>query len=283
MSHSLNAVLDHPGHADDIALELERLNAKLDRMTVAIEQLDRRREELEELVADTMPAVNGAITLAIAKLAELEKSETPARLIRAATALTTPEITSLAERSVGALTSARRGKPPSLWQLLRARKEPRVRRGIAAMLEVLRVIGEGGHTQHPAKVIRTSAPAPTKSPAPVHCPAPAAPAVAVHSRPIAGKVVRVDAEGFMVDRDAWSREIGEALAAEVGIAPLTPKHWQVIEFCRQDAAETGASPGMRRITTALGIAPKEMYALFPKGPGILAARVAGLSKPKSCV
>ncbi len=179
MSHSLNMVLDHPGHADDLALELERMNAKLDRMAAAIEQLDRRREELEELVADTMPAVNGAITLAIAKLAELEKSETPARLIRAATALTTPEITSLAERSVGALTSARRGKPPSLWQLLRARKEPRVRRGIAAMLEVLRVIGEGGHTQNPPKVIRTSAPAPTKSAAPAHCPTPSAPPVAL--------------------------------------------------------------------------------------------------------
>jgi tRNA 2-thiouridine synthesizing protein E len=28
---------------------------------------------------------------------------------------------------------------------------------------------------------------------------------------------------------------------------------------------------------------KELYELFPKGPGKLAARIAGLPKPQSCV
>lgn len=97
-----------------------------------------------------------------------------------------------------------------------------------------------------------------------------------------GHTVAVDSEGFLADRESWTREIAETFAKEAGVT-LTPRHWEVLEFCRKDAAETGASPGMRRITQQLQITPKEMYALFPGGPGILAARIAGLSKPKSCV
>ncbi len=78
-------------------------------------------------------------------------------------------------------------------------------------------------------------------------------------------------------------ELAEALAKESGIL-LTPRHWQVINFCREDAAKnSGASPGLRRITQLSGVSMKELYALFPKGPGKLAARIAGLPKPKSCL
>ena len=69
----------------------------------------------------------------------------------------------------------------------------------------------------------------------------------------------------------------------VGIGPLTDRHWQVIEFCRKDAAEQGQPPGLRRISKLSGINMKELYQLFPKGPGKLAARISGLPKPQGCI
>ena len=92
-----------------------------------------------------------------------------------------------------------------------------------------------------------------------------------------------NAEGFMEDSAQWTPEIGERIAAEAGVGPLTDKHWKVITFCREDAAQEGQSPGLRRISKQSGVGMKELYELFPKGPGKLAARIAGLPKPKSCV
>ncbi len=99
---------------------------------------------------------------------------------------------------------------------------------------------------------------------------------------IAGHTIELDANGFMTDAAAWNREIALEMAARVGIE-LTDKHWKVIEFCRKDAKEKGVAPGLRRITKNAGVSMRDMYQLFPKGPGKLAALVSGLPKPKSCV
>ena len=100
---------------------------------------------------------------------------------------------------------------------------------------------------------------------------------------VPGKPIHFDAEGFLSAPGEWNPEIAEALAKEAGIA-LTPQHWKVITFCREDAArQNGLSPGLRRISQLSGVGMKELYALFPRGPGKLAARIAGLPKPKSCL
>lgn len=98
----------------------------------------------------------------------------------------------------------------------------------------------------------------------------------------AGVTVDVDDEGFLTNASQWNSEVGIAIANEVGIA-LTDKHWKVIEFARKDTAAQGVSPGPRRIVSAAGVTMKELYELFPKGPGKLIARVAGVPKPKSCL
>jgi len=95
--------------------------------------------------------------------------------------------------------------------------------------------------------------------------------------------VDINPEGFLLDSSQWTPEVAEAIAKEVGLAPLTERHWKVITFCREDAAREGQSPGLRRIAKLSGVDMKELYQLFPKGPGKLAARVAGLPKPTSCV
>lgn len=99
----------------------------------------------------------------------------------------------------------------------------------------------------------------------------------------AGTAVELTDDGFLIDSSQWTRDIAREIAAETGVGELTDRHWEVIDFCRRDATEQGASPGLRRITQQSGVTMKELYQLFPKGPGKLAARVAGLPKPKGCI
>jgi tRNA 2-thiouridine synthesizing protein E len=100
---------------------------------------------------------------------------------------------------------------------------------------------------------------------------------------IDGKDIHVTDEGFLADAAEWTPAIGESIATQLGIT-LTPEHWKVITYCREDAArQGGAAPGLRRIAQHSGVSMKDLYRLFPQGPGKLAARIAGLPKPKSCI
>ena len=99
----------------------------------------------------------------------------------------------------------------------------------------------------------------------------------------AGAQIDINPEGFLVNASQWTPAVGEALAEEVGIAPLTERHWQVLNFCRDDTETQGQPPGLRRISKLSGVPMKELYQLFPKGPGKLAARIAGLPKPQGCI
>ncbi|MCC7535695.1 MAG: TusE/DsrC/DsvC family sulfur relay protein [Deltaproteobacteria bacterium] len=99
----------------------------------------------------------------------------------------------------------------------------------------------------------------------------------------AGNQLQLTDEGFLVSAADWTPEVAQSLAAEAGIV-LTPEHWTVITYCREDAArQSGQSPGLRRISQYSGVGMKDLYRLFPKGPGKLAARIAGLPKPKACL
>ena len=99
----------------------------------------------------------------------------------------------------------------------------------------------------------------------------------------AGVSVDLNDEGFPVDASQWTPEVARELAHEEGIDNLTDKHWQVLTFCREDAAQQGQPPGLRRISKLSGVNMKDLYQLFPKGPGKLAARIAGLPKPQGCI
>ena len=96
------------------------------------------------------------------------------------------------------------------------------------------------------------------------------------------EIVDINDEGYMTDPNAWTKEIAEALAALEDIA-LTEAHWDVIEFCRQRATESGSAPTLRQITKGSGVSTKELFTLFPKGPAKKVAKISGLGKPEGCV
>jgi tRNA 2-thiouridine synthesizing protein E len=95
--------------------------------------------------------------------------------------------------------------------------------------------------------------------------------------------VAVDPEGFLLDPADWTPELGAQIAAENGIDDLTDRHWQVVEFMRERFLTTGSAPTIRSLGKESGVPVKELYALFPKGPAKLAAKIAGIPKPRGCI
>jgi tRNA 2-thiouridine synthesizing protein E len=100
---------------------------------------------------------------------------------------------------------------------------------------------------------------------------------------LAGREIQIDDEGFMTDPSEWTEELGEVLAKQIGIDTLTDEHWKVLRFLREDLEAQGETPGMRRITSEIGVPTKELFQLFPKKPGKKMAYVAGVPKPKGCI
>ena len=95
--------------------------------------------------------------------------------------------------------------------------------------------------------------------------------------------VALDSEGFMTNPKEWTPEIAAYFAEQEGIAPLTDRHWLVINFVRDEAAKTGEFPSLRAISKRSGVETKELYEIFPKGPAKKIARVSGYTKPKGCI
>jgi tRNA 2-thiouridine synthesizing protein E len=100
---------------------------------------------------------------------------------------------------------------------------------------------------------------------------------------IAGVAVAVDDEGFLTDPEQWTRDMAVELARSQGIDELSPQHWQVIDFMRKEYFEKGSGPTVRVLGKTSGVSVKELYQLFPKGPAKMAAKIAGIPKPRGCV
>ena len=100
---------------------------------------------------------------------------------------------------------------------------------------------------------------------------------------IAGVDVDVNEEGFLTEPTQWNEDVGRAIAAAEGIDDLTDRHWIVINFMRDQYFEKGTGPTVRVLGKTSGVSVKELYQLFPKGPAKVAAKVAGIPKPRGCI
>ena len=98
----------------------------------------------------------------------------------------------------------------------------------------------------------------------------------------AGKSVTVNDEGFFENPDEWNEEMAPEIARTEGIE-LSEQHWRVIKFMRAEYAEKGTGPTVRVLGKTSGVSIKELYQLFPKGPAKVAAKIAGIPKPRGCI
>ena len=100
---------------------------------------------------------------------------------------------------------------------------------------------------------------------------------------VAGINVERNDEGFFTDADQWTEAMAPELARADGIDELTEDHWRVIRFMRTEYFAKGTGPTVRILGKTSGVTVKELYQLFPKGPAKIAARIAGIPKPRGCI
>lgn len=98
---------------------------------------------------------------------------------------------------------------------------------------------------------------------------------------IAGNTVEVNEEGYMTNLEQWNKEIGIELANEVGIS-MTDEHWKVIDYL-QDQYRNEVPLTIRKIGKSGVVDIKTFYALFPNGPLKVSSKIAGITKPVSCI
>lgn len=99
---------------------------------------------------------------------------------------------------------------------------------------------------------------------------------------IAGETIDVNEEGYLNDPDQWTPDVAREIAQVEGIE-LTDKHWDVLEYLREQHAE-GTKLTIRRVgKSGVVDSVKDFYDLFPDGPLKKASKIAGIPKPASCI
>jgi tRNA 2-thiouridine synthesizing protein E len=95
-----------------------------------------------------------------------------------------------------------------------------------------------------------------------------------------------DGHGYLVDLNAWNRDIATELAEEEGVN-LTDESFKLIDFLREEYINNNANqPNERNMVKGLKndwdgkLTTKELYTLFPKGPAKQAGKIAGLPETK---
>jgi dissimilatory sulfite reductase related protein len=95
--------------------------------------------------------------------------------------------------------------------------------------------------------------------------------------------VELNDEGFFVRPEQWSEAMAAELARRDGIDELTDAHWKVLRFVRAEYEAKGTGPTVRVLGKTSGVTVKDLYQLFPTGPAKVAARIAGIPKPRGCI
>lgn len=106
---------------------------------------------------------------------------------------------------------------------------------------------------------------------------------------IADQVIRTTPEGFLVNRSDWSPEVAQALARAHSIS-LRDAHWEIVTLIRQWCDAGNEPPSMRelvgQVRQQLGAEKARsiyLMKLFGPSPAKMAARLAGVPKPKNCL
>lgn len=305
----------------NIATQLEQINLRLSTLSHQVQHLADRQRERDELLDELKPILKEMMKGGTERLAEMEErgyftfareslraldriveayseddvralGDNIVRIMDTIRNLTQPEVLEILNDASDVVQESDRLEPTGVFGMMRASRDEDVRQGMAVMLGVLRQVGRGvkrlaeaeATERRPRPTRRVSAAPTARTAAP---PAPARPRPApppaqpVTTTQIDG--VTFDPNGFLADPDQWTPDLAVAIAASEGLTTLTERHWQAINWARGDFLTQGQSPNIRRITTGSGVPTKELYALFPRAPGMTVARVAGIPKPVGCI
>lgn len=93
--------------------------------------------------------------------------------------------------------------------------------------------------------------------------------------------------GYLVDTADWSKDIAREIAAAENIPELTQRHWDLIDYLREEYFDNGGTqPNERTMVKAMAerwgeaVVTKDLYDLFPMQPSKQATKIAGLPETK---
>ena len=91
-----------------------------------------------------------------------------------------------------------------------------------------------------------------------------------------------DGDGYLVDMNIWSPEIGKAMAEADGIQ-LDDVKWEQVIKAREYYEEFGVVPPIRKFAKYVGADQKDMFKMWMTGPMKPITKYGGLPKPTGCV
>ena len=91
-----------------------------------------------------------------------------------------------------------------------------------------------------------------------------------------------DGDGYLLDMNAWSPEIGRAMAEADGVE-LDEVKWEQVMKARNYYDEHSTVPPIRKFAKYLGEDKKELFRLWMTGPMKPITKYGGLPKPTGCV
>ena len=94
--------------------------------------------------------------------------------------------------------------------------------------------------------------------------------------------LKVDGEGYLVNREDWSEEVARELASRDGME-ITDQIMDLLNAARTMYDENGVVPPIRKFSKAMKLSTKDLYDIFQKGPMKLVCKWGGLPKPTGCV
>jgi len=91
-----------------------------------------------------------------------------------------------------------------------------------------------------------------------------------------------DGDGYLRDMNAWTREIGEAMAVEDEVE-LDDEKWDQILKAREYYEEESVVPAIRKFAKFIGQNQKDVFKMWRTGPMKPITKYGGLPKPTGCV
>lgn len=91
-----------------------------------------------------------------------------------------------------------------------------------------------------------------------------------------------DGDGYLVDMNVWSPDVGKAMAEADGIQ-IDDVKWEQILKAREYYEEFSVVPPIRKFAKYLGADQKEMFKMWMTGPMKPITKYGGLPKPTGCV
>ena len=91
-----------------------------------------------------------------------------------------------------------------------------------------------------------------------------------------------DGDGYLVDMNIWSPEVGKAMAEDDGVT-IDEIKWEQIIKAREYYEEYSVVPPIRKFAKFMGADQKDMFKMWMTGPMKPITKYGGLPKPTGCV